>query len=169
MADVCGSLGPVCPFAEFDGYRPHLDDVAVVERRWPVDTFTVDERAVGAPEVGQHRAFCTGDSDLCVAARHAGVIEPDLRPWIPADDRVAFSERECLALPRQPETAGWALSSGTAMDVRRPRAEGVADAVHSPDEARLLRVVAQRPPDLADQHVEIAFDDEDIRPDLAKE
>ena len=41
--------------------------------------------------------------------------------------------------------------------------------MHSPDEARLLRVVVQRPPDLADQHVEVAFDDEDIRPDLAKE
>ena len=102
--------------------------------------------------------------DSCVAARHAGVIEPDLRPRIPADDRVAVSERERLALPRQPETGGWALSSCTRDRVGRLRAEGVADAVHSPDEARLLRVVAQRPPDLADQHVEIAFDDEDIRP-----
>ena len=37
------------------------------------------------------------------------------------------------------------------------------------NEALLVRVVTQCPPDLADQHVEVAFDDEDVRPDLTEQ
>ena len=53
--------------------------------------------------------------------------------------------------------------------LRHSPAKRVADSVHGSDEPRLLRVIVQRPPNLADQHVQIAIDDEDIGPDLAEQ
>ena len=77
---------------------------------------------------------------------------------------------ERVILPREPEPhRGCAFVGRRPVGICGSAAECIPHSVHSSDEDRRLRVIVNRTPYLPDGHVEVGINDEDIRPDLAKQ
>ena len=126
-----------------------------LERRFAFHPTTADERAVGAPKILEHRR--------CRRARERIARDGETRRsssqiahcGIAADDVLAVRQRDVRAR-HEPGAGAGRQPPRDAARRRRPRsAERVSDPVRRSDETRLLRAVAQRPPDLADHDVEV--------------
>src|SRR5690242_9461668 len=79
--------------------RAHADHVSVHERRL-AHALAVHLGAVGGAEVDQ-RIPLPHPADLGVAAGHVGIVEHDVGPARPPDDRHSPLEREVATVPEQ--------------------------------------------------------------------
>src|SRR5262245_39047323 len=103
-----------------------------------------------------------------MAPRHAGGIDPHRAARVAADDVLTLLEPERPVGADQPARNGrngWRRSASIA----GVSAEGVSDAVHRSQVARVTGIVGQGPPDFADQHIESGVYDERIGPDAGEQ
>ena len=148
-----------------------LDDISVGKRRLRRHLFTPNERAIRALQVIQNHAFhFVGNADPGMPPRNTGVIEPHVATRIAADDVVACFKDKGAVSPHEPATCFWFLmTAATAAKVGRLAAKCITNTVRGSDELRRLSILRDRPSNFADEHVQIAVDDEGVGPDLAEQ
>ena len=147
-----------------------LDDVSVGKSCLRRHLFAPNERAIRALQVIQNRAsHFAGNADPGMPARDAGVIEPHVATRVAANDVVACFQDKGAVSPHEPATCFWFLmTAATAAKVGRLTAKCITNTVRGSDELRRLGILRDRPSNFADEHVQVAVDDEGVGPDLAE-
>ena len=161
----------VRPRAKRQFYRTQLDDVSVGKHRLRCHLFTPDECAIRALQIIQNRAFhVVVNADPGMPPRDTGVIEPHVATRVAPNDVVACFKDKGAVSPHEPATCFWFLmTAATAAKVGRLAAKCITNTVRGSDELRRLSILRDRPSNFADEHVQIAVDDEGVWPDLAEQ